>query len=449
MRTVSRFGLVPDKSLAVVTALVCGITLLPGSWDAARWGIRYPTSLLALGSVWVLLLFVVARRGTIRTTPGLPWLYALSAMIVAHGVVLQPVVGPGTEAGAFVLSQPTALALQFLIPVGVYLGVVQSDADTRGVPLAAKMLVIVGGIHIGLGVLFAVAPGWASSVAPFEVVEESVLRLRSQLGTGGLAVLLMTTVPLAAAFAISPTHRADRAFGVTLLVFLSTGLLLTNSRAQVIALVLSTLLVLFVSLVTWRRSAMIRGWRWALVGVVAVTVSWFVAVRVGALSLMDPGRLLRLGVRSDHSRLERWQTLWGRLNERPLVGHGWGRGRSGELAEGATSLRGVGLLDPHSVLGVAMEEMGLLGAIIILGLGTSVAAIVFRTVKGAHKRERPCNVLCIAFSISLLAVVIHSLVSSQLLHFPRTSAVMWLVGGIVVAYSRSVPPEHPPREVRA
>ena len=342
-------------------ALVGGLALDNGGFDATSWGWSTLVPLVVLGTA---LLFGVGRSpnglalaflGVLGALAGWTWLS----------------VGWSNDVSASVLDAERLLV--YLSAVAVFLLLDRSQATGFLVGLLAAISLV------GVWAVSLRAFGGAGSYDVASVSTDATRRLAAPLGySNALGLLAVIGILLALGIAV----RLRRPFAAAPVLVLGPTLYFTYSRGAWLALVGGGIAALALAMPRMSRRAVL------VVTAVVVCAGVIALVRVGgpsgavhefsqAAPSVKADRSRRLFSLSGSSRAQYWHVAWRDYQDHPWLGSGAGSFQRRWLRSRPANLP---VLDAHSLYLETLAELGPLGLALLAALLTlpAVAAVIAR-----------------------------------------------------------------------
>jgi hypothetical protein len=329
------------------------------------------------------------------------------------------------------MGQYVLACVLFFGPMSVFFLLIRTKLGPREFELLISLLILLALVASLLGIFvstFAIRYldflGWERVTG---VISADLVRARTPVGSAGsTSIFIGMMLPLVVARMIYSPRRLRRlAYAVVLLSGL-TGMLLAQSRAPLLGVILAGVFFFFPSLRTKSRAI------WFLILLITVIV---------VASLMS--------AKFDLSRLVSWRlydsvryvTIMTGLEvfaDHPLVGTGMGhfypRPEPGEPVDLLHYKGRVTLRDPHSQYVMSLAELGMAGLSLLLVL-VGIVGYTMIVNLGRIEDEKQCF-LARAFVASVLSYLVYSLLSSSMSVIPKVAIAFWFVAGLGWNYMR-------------
>jgi len=319
----------------------------------------------------------------------------------------------------------------FFGPMTVFFLLIRANLGPREFDLLISLLILLALVVSLLGIFVSTLAiryldflGWQRVAG---VISPDLVRARTPVGSAGsTSIFIGMMLPLVVTRMIYSPHRLRRlAYAVVLLSGL-TGMLLAQSRAPLLGVVLAGFFFFLPSLRTRSRAI------WVLVLLTAVMV---VAALMSAK--FDLSRLVSQRL-SDSVRYVSIMTGLEIFADHPLVGTGMGhfysRPEPGVPMDLLYYKGRVTLRDPHSQYVLSLTELGMAGFSLWLVL---VATVGYTMVVNLGKiKDEQQYFLARAFAASVLAYLVYSLFSSSMSVIPKVAIAFWFVAGLGWNYMR-------------
>ncbi len=366
--------------------------------------------LVPLAGVW-LARRLATGRWTVPTPLDVPWVLVLLMGVVA----LYPSVDPGLSQPAF-LKLVLEAALFYQVANGV-----RGLASSR-LWSAVGLLFVVG---VGLAVLGLLNTQWSSKFLSLPGLYAHLPRLLSWLNPAGfnrniVGGSLAMILPVVAGLLISRPARISRVVLIPLFVGFAAVSVLSQSRGALAGIVVAA-------------AAMVMLWkpRWGRF-VVPLGIACFIAIwwLVGIEPVADFLLASELGS-SAQGRLELWSRAIYMMQDFPYTGIGIGT--FGRVTPVLYPLFLIGpdtyIVHSHNLYLQAGVDLGVRGLVAFMALLSAIPLCAVRAVRHRIGDER---VLAIGLSGGLVVYLVHG-VMDHITFSTEASAVMWIIGGLIVA----------------
>jgi O-antigen ligase len=358
--------------------------------------------LLLLGLVWISLLSFLANSGD-----------------SSYGI--------GRYVLAFIL---------FFGPMTVFFLLIRADLGPREFDFLINLLILLAFVVSLLGIFVSAFAlryldflGWERVTG---VISTDLVRARTPVGgAGSTSIFIGMMLPLVVARMIYTPHRLRRLMYVVVLLTGLTGMLLAQSRAPLLSVILAGFFFFLPSLRTRSRVTWLLVFLTVVIVVTSLTAKEF-----------DLSALVSLQVRqvSDSVRYATIMTGLEVFADYPLFGTGMGRiypRPEPDVPMDLLYYKGrVTLRDPHSQYVMFLAELGIAGLSLLL---VFVGVVGYTVIVNLGKiKDEKQYFLARAFAASVLAYMVYSLFSSSMSVVPKVAVVFWFVAGLGWNYMRTL-----------
>jgi O-antigen ligase len=250
------------------------------------------------------------------------------------------------------------------------------------------------------------------------------------------AAIELVALPLVIVLAATVRPGVRRLFAYAVVGVIVLAVFASLSRGGIVTLALIMALVLIVPARMFFHSK-----RQKAVVLICIVAALFAAYKISGAALAPRIDAVFAGEDATGSgRLNAWKAAWTSIQERPLLGLGYGAFdpsanelmlRTSGVDLSNQRLRPGGLKAHSTYIGLT-AELGILGIILFLGLLVSTARLLLRVARTARDREEWFLARCAtALAISLAGWCVSSLFLSA-----DTSRTLWIIVGLSLALAR-------------
>jgi putative inorganic carbon (HCO3(-)) transporter len=257
------------------------------------------------------------------------------------------------------------------------------------------------------------------------------------IGTvNAIALYLELLVPVAVAIAWSTLRR--RWLGGAIAVCGAIALVVTASRGAWLGVAVAAIVG---SVLAWLQAGrpVPRGNRRTNVALVAIAI-----VVVAAAILLGPALSSRL-LAGDTGRIELWTAAWSMFQSSPVTGTGPGTFPMLRALSPITDPNLAVVTTSHNSVLQVLTDAGLLGFAAAVAIVLGVATLVWRSRRDP---ERVPPAQWLAISVTLVAVLVHSIVDTQF-HIPGVMVLLFVLVARLDAPARVTTAVHVARPTRA
>jgi len=436
----STIAITSGTIIAIVwIGMVFAISIIPRSIDS-RWlsgpfAFKMGLSLSILASGFLFVLFLVIRRRRWFKTPiDLP-VFLLIELVALQ--VLWATLNPSGVHHWMAGITPFWSLWVFFVPIGSYWLLSQirlTDPTFRWLVIG---IILFGAIHAIIGYTMALFPQFFPSIVELQWNRSSFLRMESPLGTGTLAMMLMMILPINVAALQAASHKRENLLLFINLLLLVSALSLTASRGPIIIGLLCSLITFILINRTRHSNQRISTVLRLVLALLVIALGIFVVNNyISTRTDLSLEQIIRLGHEADQSRIQKASYALGRFFESPVLGIGWGavpiRSNTRIIDAIWENIGG----DPHGLYYTVLAELGIAGILLFLLLFYRVLRPGFHYIRIRQANPNRRYVLAIGLTMSAVAMIMESLVTSQLLYNPKTAAMFWIVAGLLLTCYR-------------